>query len=334
MRVMPPKGGTMPHGHWFSAMRFSAHGFLFSDRINKMDKMTPTKSNGTDSENSVHSVEKSGSDRINKMDEKVSENPTVPDATNSENSVNSVQNSLPNSKKVFVNGKLHPDLRVPFREISLAPTKTMSGEIEVNEPVRVYDTSGPWGDETFRGEVEKGLPPLRTKWIRDRGDVDAVAGREVTSADNGYLSEARAEHAAKRNGNSKSQPPSSRETPSSKLQAPDFVRREILRAKSHAVTQLYYARKGVVTSEMEFIAIRENLGRANLGSARASRAPFGASPNDSDLSTINSQLSTSYARNDLRQQHVGNSFGANIPDQIRSEFVREEVARGRAIIPS
>ena len=81
---------------------------------------------------------------------------------NPENSVNPVQTSLPNSTKVYVAGELHPDLRVPFREISLAPTKTMSGEIEVNEPVRVYDTSGPWSDPDFHGDVEQGLPPLRS----------------------------------------------------------------------------------------------------------------------------------------------------------------------------
>src|SRR6202022_3227446 len=189
MRVMPPKGGAMPHGHWFSAIRFSAHGFLFSDRINKMDKMTPTKSNGTDSENSVHSVEKSGSDRINKMNKMVSENPKVPDSSNSENSVHSVQASLPNSKKIYVSGKLHVDIRVPFREISLAPTKTMSGEIEMNEPVRVYDTSGPWSDPEFHSDVGKGLFPLRSKWIAARGDVAEYSGREVKPQDNGYLTE-------------------------------------------------------------------------------------------------------------------------------------------------
>ena len=81
---------------------------------------------------------------------------------------------LPNSKKTFVSGKLHPDIRVPFREISLAPTKSMNGEIEINEPVRVYDTSGPWGDPDFHGDVTQGLPPLRAKWIRERGDVEEM----------------------------------------------------------------------------------------------------------------------------------------------------------------
>src|SRR5213593_1579037 len=95
---------------------------------------------------------------------------------------------LPNSCKIYVAGKIHPDIRVPFREITLAPTKSMSGEIEVNEPVRVYDTSGPWGDPDFHGDVTRGLPPLRAKWLCARGDVESIAGRTVTPADDGYLS--------------------------------------------------------------------------------------------------------------------------------------------------
>src|SRR3954463_8625326 len=87
---------------------------------------------------------------------------------------------LPNSKKIYLPGSLHPDLRVPFREISLAPTKTMSGEIEVNEPVRVYDTSGPGGDADMALSGEGGPPPLRADWIRARGDVEEIEGRAVT----------------------------------------------------------------------------------------------------------------------------------------------------------
>ena len=93
-----------------------------------------------------------------------------------------------NSRKIYVPGRIHPEIRVPFREISLAPTKTMSGQIEVNEPVRVYDTSGPWGDADFDGKVENGLPVLRAKWIRDRGDVEEYEGRTVTPLDDGFLS--------------------------------------------------------------------------------------------------------------------------------------------------
>src|SRR5438552_8673028 len=120
-----------------------------------MDKMSSEKSNGAgNSVDSVNSVEESDSDRINKVDKMVSEGS---DTSNSVDSVHSVRKSLPNSKKIYIAGKLRPDLRVPFREISLAPTKTMSGEIEVNEPMRVYDTSDPWGDSEFRGNVDQGL---------------------------------------------------------------------------------------------------------------------------------------------------------------------------------
>src|SRR6202171_4056220 len=100
-----------------------------------------------------------------------------------ENIEASAETPLPNSKKVYVRGELHGDLRVPFREISLAPTKTMSGDMEVNEPVRVYDTSGPWGDADFHGDVEQGLPSLRADWIRVRGDVEEIEGRRVTPID-------------------------------------------------------------------------------------------------------------------------------------------------------
>jgi phosphomethylpyrimidine synthase len=208
-------------------------------------------------------------------------------------------NSLPNSRKVYVSGSLHPDLRIPFREISLAPTKTMSGEIEVNEPVRVYDTSGPWGDETVALDVEQGLPPLRADWIAARNDTVQIAGRAVLPQDDGWLSE---KH---RNGSSKSQTPSSKQ-----ISNPKFQRQPLRARNGNAVTQLAYARRGIITPEMEFIAIREN-GR---------------------LSTLNSQLSTE--RNALSHQHPGHSFGANVPCEITPEFVRAEVARGRAIIPS
>src|SRR2546429_189578 len=142
-----------------------------SDRINKMGKMG-SESGTSNSVDSVHSVEKQSSDRINKMNKMDSESGT----SNSVDSVNSVGKSLPNSRKVYVAGKLHPDLRVPFREITLAPTKTMTGEIEVNEPVRVYDTSGPWGDPSVTLDPVKGLPPLRRDWILARGDVEEIEG--------------------------------------------------------------------------------------------------------------------------------------------------------------
>src|SRR4051812_35452670 len=110
----------------------------------------------------------------------------------------SAETPLPNSRKIYLPGSLHPDLRVPFREISLAPTKTISGQIEVNEPVRVYDTSGPWGDETVALDVEQGLPPLRRDWILQRGDVEQIDGRAVKPIDDGYLSATHAEHSERK----------------------------------------------------------------------------------------------------------------------------------------
>src|ERR1700676_5550099 len=116
--------------------------------------------------------------------------------TKSNGAEETAEKSLPNSRKVYVAGKQHADIRVPFREISLAPTKTMSGEIEVNEPVRVYDTSGPWGDPSVTLDPVKGLPPLRRDWILKRGDVEEIDGRKVTPIDDGYLSEKHAALAA------------------------------------------------------------------------------------------------------------------------------------------
>jgi phosphomethylpyrimidine synthase len=221
-----------------------------------------------------------------------------------DNAEATAETPLPNSRKVYVSGQLHPDLRVPFREISLAPTKTMSGEIEVNEPVRVYDTSGPWGDAGQRVDVSEGLPALRAKWIRDRGDVEETEGRPVKPIDDGYLSE---KHAGSSNGKN-----GHLSTFNSQLS----TRRKPLRASAgNAVTQLWYAREGIVTPEMEFIAIRENARRA---------VP----------TTSNGSLKTEISRNSLGHQHRGESFGANIPREITPDFVRAEVARGRAIIPS
>jgi len=222
---------------------------------------------------------------------------------------------LPNSKKVYVSGTLQKEIRVPFRQISLSPTKSINGEIEVNEPVRVYDTSGPWSDPDFHGDVTQGLPPLRAKWIRERGDVEEINGREVQPIDDGFLSEKHAAIAAQRS------------TPNA--QRPTFngagapSRRRALRASvGHPVTQLAYARRGIITPEMEFIAIRENMDRAVAGIGDP-----GAAIND-----------RGYNRNDLRFHHSGSQPIANCKSQpanpITPEFVRSEVARGRAIIPA
>jgi phosphomethylpyrimidine synthase len=249
--------------------------FLLSDKINKMHKMRSEKNGRADSVDSVHSVENNGS----------------------------APRTLPNSRKIYVKGKLHPEIKVPFREISLAPTKTMSGDIEVNEPVRVYDTSGPWGDSASPArtvDVTRGLPPLRAKWIRDRGDVEEIQGRAIRPQDNGYLSE---KHAAERNGNASP-------ARTSEVRFQRSAKNKPLRARAgRCVTQLWYARQGITTPEMEFIAIREN-GNAEVSGQK------------------------SEVRNDLGFAHLGESFGAAIPKEITPEFVRAEVARGRAIIPA
>src|SRR5881296_948453 len=208
--------------------------------------------------------------------------------------------ALPNSRRVSVPGLLYLDLRVPMREISLAPTRTFDGRLEVNEPVRVYDCSGPWGDPDFNGSVEDGLPPLRRDWILKRGGVQEYDGREVRPQDNGYLSGKHAEYASQAEKNRLV------EFPGLKVRR----RRPLRASRGHPVTQLWYARQGIITPEMEFIAIREKMGSA------------GAPP------------SGSVATNDLRHQHRGESFGATIPREITPEFVRAEVARGRAIIPA
>ena len=251
-------------------------------------------------------------------------------------SVHSVEKPLPNSCKIYIAGEIHRDIRVPFREISLAPTKTMSGEVEVNEPVRVYDTSGPWGDIDFHGDATRGLPSLRAKWIRERGDVEEYDGRRVQPIDDGYLSESHAAHSERKRPTPRAQPASAAdglrrgERPMPKSESGNGagsssaldgrrsafgVSRTVLRAKSNAVTQLYYAKRGIITPEMEFIAIRENLGR------------------EAPTSNIKHQTSN-ISRNDLAHEHVGQPWGINIPREITAEYVRDQVARGRAIIPA
>ena len=235
---------------------------------------------------------------------------------------------LPNSKRLYVTGQLHPDVRVPMREIELTPTKSYTGAVEPNEPVRVYDCSGPWGDPDFKGTVEEGLPALRAKWIRARGDVEEIEGRRVTVKDDGYLSDV---HAASRSGNSKF-----------KIQNSKFERWPLRAKAGKVVTQLEYARRGIITPEMEFIAIREQM---RVGQA-SSLSP------SSDIRL--SDLSKDNVRNDLNKQHAGSSqiagsagfqpasfipsvfsrFPQRIPKEITPEFVRSEVAAGRAIIPS
>ncbi|MER8760409.1 phosphomethylpyrimidine synthase ThiC [Mesorhizobium sp. M0976] len=177
---------------------------------------------------------------------------------------------LPASRKIHKSGTIHPQLMVPMREISVHPT---AGE----PPVTVYDPSGPYTDPTVETSIEKGLARLRHEWIAARGDVEAYDGRHVRPEDNGVAAGERL--------------------------TPEFpIRNRPLRAKARkAVTQLGYARAGIITPEMEFVAIRENLGR---------------------------QMSRG------KLQRDGEAFGAAIPDFVTPEFVRDEVARGRAIIPA
>src|SRR5438105_12258663 len=257
--------------------------------------------------------------------------------SDSADSVHSVQNPLPNSRKIYEPGKLHPDLRVPFREISLAPTKSINGEVEVNEPVRVYDTSGPWDDADFHGKVEQGLPPLRAKWIQDRGDVEEIDGRKVQPIDDGYLSITHAENSAMRNG-SEEYEVEGRKLSTLRSQ-PSIQRKPLRRSADHPVTQLWYARQGIITPEMEFIAIREGTQASGLcgdDGRQASRlsGPKNDGRQASRLSDPKEDSRDGCLPNNLRHQHAGQSFGAVIPRQITPEFVRAEVARGRAIIPA
>ncbi|MEI6077406.1 MAG: phosphomethylpyrimidine synthase ThiC, partial [Verrucomicrobiota bacterium] len=222
---------------------------------------------------------------------------------------------LPASKRVYVTGQLHPDIRVPMRQIQLSPTKLNECDVRVNQPVRVYDCSGPWGDPAFTGKSDEGLPALRRDWILKRGDVEEYNGREVKPMDNGYLSGKHAEFASNAEKNRL-------------VEFPGLLgqRRQPLRAKAgKVVTQLQYARAGIITPEMEFIAIRENMGRARI-----------------------SDMANDIVRNQLDKQHAGSQqlasseftpsvfkkFPQRIPKEITPEFVRSEVAAGRAIIPS
>jgi phosphomethylpyrimidine synthase len=204
---------------------------------------------------------------------------------------------LPNSRRIYVEGT-QPGVRVPFREISQNPTRNYDNSLELNAAVRVYDTSGPWGDPGQHCDVREGLPPRRRDWILERRDVEEYAGRDLNPIDDGYLS---FEAAA-----------TARQREKGRLEDFPALKRTPLRAKrGRCVTQLHYARKGIITPEMEFIAIRENLGR--------SRMNLGLSTTD---------------RDSIHHQHPGESFGASIPSYVTPEFVREEVARGRAIIPA
>ncbi|MEQ1628139.1 MAG: phosphomethylpyrimidine synthase ThiC [Nitrospira sp.] len=194
---------------------------------------------------------------------------------------------FPASRKIHVSGA-HPGVRVPMREISLNPTKSMNGGAPTpNEPITIYDTSGPYTDPSVTIDARAGLAPLRRQWVLDRADVEELSD---VSSQYGRMRKA-----------------------DSKLDELRFQHiRNPLRAKAgQNVTQIHYARKGIVTPEMEFIAIRENQSR-EVARELASRNGHGGGI----------------------AQHPGQAWGANIPKVITPEFVREEVARGRAIIPA
>jgi phosphomethylpyrimidine synthase len=189
---------------------------------------------------------------------------------------------FPNSKKVYLDGTIHP-IKVAMREITLHPTKLSNGGIEENPPITIYDTSGAYTDENFQIDVRKGLPRLREQWILDRGDVDVL---ETITSEYGQqrLNDAKLDHLRFE------------------------YQHKPMRAKEGAnVTQLYYAKQGIITPEMEYIAIRENQRIEQLENATKGMAC----------------------------QHQGHSFGANTPkSKITPEFVRDEIAAGRAIIPN
>ncbi len=223
---------------------------------------------------------------------------------------------LPQSRRVYVTGSIHPSVRVPMREITLSPTRLADGNLEVNEPVRIYDCSGPWGAPDFHGDSSRGLPPLRRDWILARGDVEEYEGRPVQAIDDGYLAAGQADEAAGRGGRA----------PVPSMNQPQ-VRRPLRGKPGARPTQREYARRGIVTPEMEFIAIRENQG----------------------LELLAGRFTDQALRNTLLHQHAGGAHGrpeANgtpslfhrfpqrLPRVITPEFVRDEVAAGRAIIPA
>lgn len=195
---------------------------------------------------------------------------------------NITRSPFPNSKKIYVEGTIHP-INVAMREIELSPTKLSNGTLEHNPPVTVYDTSGPYTDENSEINIEKGLPRIREQWILDRNDVEILDG--ITS-----------EYGKARLGDSKLD-----ELRFSYNHKPKVAK------EGQEVTQLYYAKQGIIIPEMEYIAIRENQ-RIEL------------------LDSVSK---------DMAFQHQGNSFGAKTPkSKITPEFVRDEIAAGRAIIPN
>lgn len=200
---------------------------------------------------------------------------------------------LPNARKIHVTGS-RPDIRVPMREIRQSDTVLSNGQRETNPPIFVYDCSGPYTDPMVRIDIREGLPALRADWIAARGDTEALAGPSSVYG---------RQRAADRT-----------------LDPLRFsgLKRQPRRAASGAnVTQMHYARRGIVTPEMEFVAIRENGNRRAYFESLLASGPTGRA-----------------LAGRLCRQHRGEAFGAGIPAEITPAFVRDEIARGRAILPA
>ncbi|MFZ2237115.1 MAG: phosphomethylpyrimidine synthase ThiC, partial [Dokdonella sp.] len=185
---------------------------------------------------------------------------------------------IPGSKKIHVEGS-RPDIRVPMREIALSDTPIIDG-IEKNAAFTTYDTSGPYTDSTYAVDLTTGLPALRAKWIDERGDTTRL-GDFTSPFTRRHAQAAQLDH----------------------VRFPNVPKPRVAKAGAN-VTQMHYARQGIVTPEMEFVAIRENQRLAEIREGH------------------------------LLLQHPGESFGASLPRLITPEFVRDEIARGRAIIPN
>ena len=186
--------------------------------------------------------------------------------------------ALPGSEKIYVTGS-REDLRVPMRRIKMSATVDTDGSRVENEDVVVYDTSGPYSDPEYRVDLEKGLPKVRERWIEERGDTERLEG---LSSEYGRMRQA--------------------DRTLDSLRFEHVNTRPRVAKAGRQITQMYYARQGIITPEMEYVAIREN--------------------------QLCDQIREKYKR------EKGEAFGANIPEHITPEFVRQEVAAGRAIIPA
>lgn len=219
--------------------------------------------------------------------------------------MNTDELKYPGSRRIYVPGKLHPEIRVSMREVSLEDSLFPDGRTEKNAPVRIYDCSGPWGDEAFCGNEEQGIPKLREAWIVERGDVQSDAEGSLRAADTAT-------------------PP----------------------------TQRAYARRGIITPEMEYVAIRENLGRETAYKAVFDRYPNPKSRPDS-VQCLLDEIGTGMPRPseleaqegfgprclvrraELNYRHPAEQRPGNrMPDYFTPEFVRDEIAAGRALIPA